>query len=152
MEQPTLPHLDIPSFSHNNTSQHSIVIRITASNGSVGLGNVDPLPGYSVETIEQSLKALREVLAPAIQGRDAGNINQILDIMDAALSGFLEAKAALEMACLDLTSRAMNLPVHRYLGGALVDCLRFNAWIMSHPIRPPRKPTNGWHADSNRPR
>lgn len=113
----------------NNTSQHSIVVRITSGDGAVGLGNVDPLPGYSAETIEQSLQALRHALVPALQGQDAGNINQILATMDAALPNFLEAKAALEMACLDLVSRSAGFSVHRYLGGAVVGRLRFNAWI-----------------------
>ena len=35
------------------TVQKSAIVRITAEDGSVGLGNIDPSPGYSVETIEQ---------------------------------------------------------------------------------------------------
>src|SRR5690606_22952954 len=85
--------------------------------------------GYSEESIDESLKALREVLAPAIRGQDAGNINQILNAMDAALPHFLEAKAAPEMACLDLVSRSVGLALHRHLGGAVVERLHFNAWI-----------------------
>ena len=47
--------------------------QVTAVDGSIGLGNIDPSPGYSTETIEQSLEALRNTLAPAVQGFDASN-------------------------------------------------------------------------------
>jgi muconate cycloisomerase len=113
----------------NNTLQHSIIVRIASGGGYVGMGNIDPLPGYSSETIEQSLTVLRERLAPAVQGQDAGNIHRILAIMDSVVPGFLEAKAAMEMACVDLLTRSLGIPVHQFLGGAVVDQVRFNAWI-----------------------
>ena len=110
-------------------AQKSALVRLTAADGSVGLGNIDPSPGYSSETIEQSLEALRNTLAKAVQGHDAGNPHRVAEAMDAALAGFLDAKAAIEMACVDLTARRLGIAVHQYLGGALVDKVRFNAWI-----------------------
>lgn len=111
------------------TTQKSAIVRLTADDGTVGLGNIDPSPGYSVETIEQSLTALREHLAPRVQGLDAGNVHRLVAAMDAALGGYLDAKAAIEMACVDLLARRLGIPVHQYLGGAVVDTVRFNAWI-----------------------
>ena len=43
--------------------QKSAIVRITATGGAVGLGNIDPSPGYSMETIEDSLEMLRTRLA-----------------------------------------------------------------------------------------
>lgn len=111
------------------TAQKSALVRLTAEDGTVGLGNIDPSPGYSTETIEQSLAALRDKLAPLVQGSDAGNPHQLLRRMDAALPGYLDAKAAIEMACVDLLARRLGIPVHQYLGGAVVSSVRFNAWI-----------------------
>lgn len=111
------------------TTQKSALVRLTAEDGSIGLGNIDPSPGYSLETIEQSLTAIRDRLAPLIQGRDAGNPHRIVQAMDDALPGYLDAKAAIEMACIDLLARRAGIPVHQYLGGAVVDTVRFNAWI-----------------------
>ncbi len=111
------------------TAQKSAVVRLTAADGSVGLGNIDPSPGYSVETIEQSLAALRDRLAPVVRGLDAGNPHRLVQVMDAALAGHLDAKAAIEMAAIDLLARHLGIPVHRYLGGAVVERVRFNAWI-----------------------
>ena len=110
-------------------AQKSALVRLTAVDGSIGLGNIDPSPGYSTETIEQSLDALRNTLVKAVQGLDAGNPHRVVEMMDAVLEGFLDAKAAIEMACVDLTARRLGIPVHQYLGGALVDTVRFNAWI-----------------------
>jgi muconate cycloisomerase len=111
------------------TVQKSAVVKLTAADGTVGLGNIDPSPGYSVETIEQSLAALRDRLAPRVAGLDAGNPHVVVRAMDAALPGYLDAKAAIEMACVDLLARRLGIPVHQYLGGAVVQELRFNAWI-----------------------
>ena len=110
-------------------AQKSAVVRLTAADGSVGLGNIDPSPGYSVETIEQSLAALRDLLAPVVRGLDAGNPHRLVQVMDAALTGHLDAKAAIEMAAVDLLARRLGIAVHQYLGGAVVERVRFNAWI-----------------------
>src|SRR5947209_19261508 len=59
------------------TVQKSAVVRITSAGGAVGLGNIDPSPGYSVETIDQSLRALRGTLAGAVAGMDALNVHAI---------------------------------------------------------------------------
>jgi L-Ala-D/L-Glu epimerase len=111
------------------TVQKSAVVRITAAGGATGLGNIDPSPGYSAETIEQSLATLRDRLAPAVIGLDAANVHALNARLDAAAPGFLDAKAAIEMASVDLTARALGVPVHTYLGGAVKDRLTFNAWI-----------------------
>lgn len=111
------------------TVQKSAVVCVRARDGSVGLGNIDPSPGYSTETIEQSLVALRERLAPAVIGQDAANPHRVLERLDAVLEGYIDAKAAIEMACVDLAARHLGVAVHEWLGGAVVERLSFNAWI-----------------------
>jgi L-alanine-DL-glutamate epimerase-like enolase superfamily enzyme len=111
------------------TVQKSVIVRITAAGGAVGLGNIDPSPGYSTETVEESLGALRDKLSPCVIGLDASNIHLLNWRLDATLRGFLDAKAAIEMACVDLTARALGIPVYTYLGGAAKERLAFNAWI-----------------------
>ncbi len=109
--------------------QKSAIVRITASGGAVGFGNIDPSPGYSKETIEDSLRVLETKLAPLTVGLDPTNIHRVLQKIEPAVDGFLDAKAAIEMACVDLTARACGVAVHTYLGGAVKDTLLFNAWI-----------------------
>ncbi|MHB8726229.1 MAG: mandelate racemase/muconate lactonizing enzyme family protein [Casimicrobiaceae bacterium] len=111
------------------TAQRSAVVKLSAADGSVGLGNIDPSPGYSVETIDQSLLALRDRLAPRVIGLDAGNPHAIVGAMNETLAGYLDAKAAIEMASVDMLSRRLGIPVHQYLGGAVSTELHFNAWV-----------------------
>ncbi|WP_062307495.1 mandelate racemase/muconate lactonizing enzyme family protein [Polynucleobacter sinensis] len=111
------------------TVQKSAVIRITDDEGRVGLGNIDPSPGYSAESIEDSLKVLKEVLAPSVIGLDAFNIHELLISMNRSVEHFYDAKAAIEMACTDLICRKLDVPVYTYLGGEVVDEVLFNAWI-----------------------
>jgi muconate cycloisomerase len=109
-----------------------------ASDGSVGLGNIDPALG-SAETIEHFV-ATRDRLAPVVKGLDAANHHRVVEAMDAALPEFLEAKAAI-----DGMRRPHGATVghgRARLGGAVVDRLRFNAWIGILPpneARPRRK-------------
>lgn len=109
--------------------QKSAIVRVTATGGAVGLGNIDPSPGYSKETVEDSLRVLETRFAPLIIGMDPSNIHRLLQKIGPAVTGFLDAKAAIEMACVDLTARACGVAVHTWLGGAVKDTLRFNAWI-----------------------
>jgi muconate cycloisomerase len=111
------------------TVQKSAIVRVSAAGGAVGLGNIDPSPGYSNETVEQSLAALKDRLAASVIALDAANIHALNARLDAAMPGFLDAKAAIEMACVDLTARALGVPVYSYLGGAVKERLSFNAWI-----------------------
>ena len=111
------------------TTQKSIVVRLTSNDGSIGLGNIDPAGGYSPQTVEESLRALNQTLVPAILGLDPMNITGILRKLDAVMSDYLEAKAAVEMACCDLMTRFLGIPIHTYFGGAVKDRLLFNGWI-----------------------
>jgi muconate cycloisomerase len=113
----------------NKSLQRSAIVRIAASDGSIGLGNFDPAPGYSAESLEDSLRILNTQFAPILLGLDPTNVNIVLSRIGSAIAGFYDAKAAVEMACIDLAARSANMPVHAYLGGAIKDRLRFNAWI-----------------------
>ena len=113
----------------SKTVQKSAIVRITASDGATGLGNIDPSPGYSRESIEDSLRVLETRLAPLVVGMDPANIHRVLQKIEPAVEGYFDAKAAIEMACVDLTARVCGVPVHTYLGGAVKDTLLFNAWI-----------------------
>ena len=113
----------------SKTVQKSAIVRVTASGGVSGLGNIDPTPGYSKEQTPEHLAVLRGKLAPLLIGMDATNVHAVLAKIEPAVKGFLDSKAAIEMACVDLAARIAGMPVHAYLGGAVKDRLLFNAWI-----------------------
>jgi muconate cycloisomerase len=124
--------------------QKSAIVRITDSDGRIGLGNVDPVPGYSVESIEDTLEALNRRFAPMVMAMDPGNIHLLWERMSAGSPDFLDAKAAIEMACVDLTARRQGVAVHQYLGGAVKERLHFNAWIGILPPEEAARETAGW--------
>jgi len=68
-------------------------------------------------------------LAPALVGADPFNLHRALAHMDRETADGFEAKAAIEMALLDLKGRALGVPVHSLLGGALTPDVTLNAWI-----------------------
>lgn len=132
-------------ISHLSQSvQKSAIVRITASGGAVGLGNVDPVEGYSEESTEQTLQALKTIFAPLVIGLDPMNIHEVLQRIEAAAPNYLDAKAAIEMACVDLTARALDVAVHTWLGGAVKETLLFNAWIGILPPDVAAAETAGW--------
>lgn len=109
--------------------QKSVIVRITASGGVTGLGNIDPTPGYSKEQTPDHLEMLRGKFAPLLLGMDPTNVHAVLAKIEPAVKGFLDSKAAIEMACVDIAARVAGMPVHTYLGGAVKEKLLFNAWI-----------------------
>lgn len=113
----------------SKTMVKSAVVRITATGGATGCGSIEPTPGYSKESIEASLEVLRMRLAPLVTGLDPMNVHAVLGKIEPALDGFLDAKAAIEMACVDLAARVAGVPVHTWLGGAVKERVLFNAWI-----------------------
>ncbi|MBK7473554.1 MAG: hypothetical protein IPI73_25905 [Betaproteobacteria bacterium] len=72
----------------SRTVQRSVVVRITASGGAIGLGNVDPVPGYSTETADQTVQALKGVFAPSVLGGDPANIHVLNQRLAAAGRAF----------------------------------------------------------------
>ena len=109
--------------------QRSVLVRIATDSGAEGWGNVDPTPGYSRVSADDIHRTVARALAPALLGADAFNINAALRRMDAAVEQASEAKAAVEMALVDLKARALGLSVSALLGGRVKESIALNAWI-----------------------
>jgi muconate cycloisomerase len=108
--------------------QRSVLVRVETDAGTEGWGNVDPTPGYSAVSAAR-VHATIAALAPALIGADPFNIHAALLRMDRAVAEASEAKAAVEMALVDLKAHALDLPVHSLLGGQVKDVVTLNAWI-----------------------
>ena len=113
------------------SSQVSVLLRVATADGAEGWGNVDPTPGYSEMSSEEIVTAVG-TLAPAVTGLDPFNIHRVLAAMEAVPRCF-EAKGLIEMALWDLKGRALGVPVHSLLGGAVTDQVTLNAWIGTVP-------------------
>ena len=114
------------------TVQRSVLVRVTTDDGVEGWGNVDPTPGYSRVTAAEIHDTVAR-LAPALKDADPFNLQRALAIMDSHVAEGFEAKAAIEMALLDVKGRALQVPVHSLLGGVLTHDVTLNAWIGTVP-------------------
>ena len=129
---------------HGTTAvQRSVLVRVTTDEGGEGWGNVDPTPGYSLVSATDIHDAVAR-LAPALIRADPFNLHRALALMDRETAEGFEAKAAIEMALLDVKGRALGLPVHSLLGGALTREVTLNAWIGTVPPEQAAREATGW--------
>ena len=107
-----------------------VVVRLTASDGTVGISSIEPsAAAKSPGTAAELLVALRDRVAAAVHGMDPANIHSLIERLDALTPTQPGAGAAVEMACVDLVSRINGVPIYTYLGGAVQDSVEFNGWI-----------------------
>jgi muconate cycloisomerase len=124
--------------------QQSLLVRIATDAGVEGWGNVDPTPGYSAVSAAQAHATVR-ALGPSLLGTDPRNVRAALARMDREAAGASEAKAAIEMALLDLEGRALGVPVHVLLGGRLKESVALNAWIGTVPAAQAAAEAVAWY-------
>lgn len=103
------------------THTRSVIVRMRADNGLCGLGESDPLVGFTTEGPESVMETIRHYIAPAVLGMDPGNIAALHMRMDAAVPGSPFAKAPIDIAAYDLLGRQLGVPVYQILGGRVRD-------------------------------
>src|SRR5262249_56878085 len=82
-----------------------------------GLGEASVTSVWSGETQSGTLAMIRDVLAPLLIGADPFDTEWIARRMDRVAFANSFAKAALEMALLDLQGQTLGVPVYKLLGG-----------------------------------
>ena len=107
-----------------------VVLRLTASDGTVGIASIEPsATAKSPGTAAELAVTLRDRIAPAIIGQDPLNIHRLSALFDALSPAQPGAAAGAEMACVDLAARICNVSLCDYLGGAVQESVEFNGWI-----------------------
>lgn len=105
-------------------SQSLVIVRVRDKDGNVGLGEASVIPHYGSETVEAIKIVIDDYLANAVIGVDASNLEQVHQRMNESLKDNLYAKAAVEMACVDLAARRMGVSSSTLFGGAVRESLR----------------------------
>jgi muconate cycloisomerase len=72
---------------------------------------------YYGESPELTVRLIRDILGPAVEGADPFNIERANAAMDIAIKGYPYAKTAIDMALHDITGKALGVPVYQLLGG-----------------------------------
>jgi muconate cycloisomerase len=94
-----------------------VLVRVHDEAGRTGLGEASVTSVWSGETQAGTIALVRDVLAPLVVGADPFDTEWISRCLDRAVFGNSFAKAALEMALLDLQGLTLGVPVHSLLGG-----------------------------------
>src|SRR3954471_2846097 len=94
-----------------------VLVRIADQSGHVGLGEASVTAVWSGETQAGTIAVIREVLAPLVVGADPFDSEWIFRRLEKAAFGNSFARAALEMALLDLQGQILNVPLYKLLGG-----------------------------------
>ena len=115
--------------NHNHNVQPAIVVRVTSDDGFSGIGDVEPVAGYSGLGSDEIADAMEQKLAPALIGANPRASRELTRKMDEACDGFDGGKGALSLALADLHAKYLGIPLYELLGGAVKDEVRFNAWI-----------------------
>nr|AAA98267.1 cycloisomerase [Plasmid pJP4] len=129
--------VDVPTkrpiqMSITTVHQQSYVIVRVYSEGLVGVGEGGSVGGpvWSAECAETIKIIVERYLAPHLLGTDAFNVSGALQTMARAVTGNASAKAAVEMALLDLKARALGVSIAELLGGPLRSAIPI-AWTLA---------------------
>ncbi|MBA2933908.1 muconate cycloisomerase [Sphingomonas sp. CGMCC 1.13654] len=103
--------------------QSLVLVRVRDEEGHEGLGEASVIPHYGAETIEAIQLVIDRYLAPALIGRDPAAFEALVAAMDVTIKDNGYAKAAIEMACVDLAARRLGVPASALFGAAVRDTL-----------------------------
>ena len=98
----------------------SVILEIVTDTGITGWGEASPWPVFT-GTVEGNAAALHVHLRPYLTGQDPVQVEKHLNMADKIVVGHPEAKAALEMALLDITGKITGLSVCELVGGRMRD-------------------------------
>src|SRR5258708_24072768 len=111
------PDLAIVSSLGEHVVGNYVLVRATDADGRVGIGEASVTSVWSGETQTGAIALIREVLAPLVVGADPFDVEWIARRMERAAFGNSFARAAVEMALLDLQGTTLGVPVCKLLGG-----------------------------------
>lgn len=114
------------------TAQNYVIVRVRSDDGVEGIGEASTIggPAWAEESTETIKIIIDTYLAPHLLGREVGDLQAMSALMDRLVRGNRFAKAAVEMALLDLAARQLQVPAHRLLGGKVHDSIEL-AWTLA---------------------
>ena len=102
-------------------SMPSIIVKLTTACGLVGWGESVPDDHVTGETLEGTYAVLKHRLAPKLIGQNPMEFEKIHELMDHLVKSAPAAKAAIDIACFDVTGKKLDVPVYQLIGGRYHD-------------------------------
>lgn len=98
-------------------SMPSIIVKLTTECGLIGWGESVPDDHVTGETFEGTYAVLKHRLAPKLIGQNPMQFEKIHELMDSLVKDAPAAKAAIDIACFDVTGKKLGVPVYQLIGG-----------------------------------
>ena len=96
---------------------HDVIVMIETDAGLTGYGEAPPTAVITGDTIGSIENAVNECIAPALTGMETGDLDGIMKRLDKCIVKNTSAKAAVDMAVLDLYAKELGVPLYKALGG-----------------------------------
>ena len=115
-------YIDIPLITPFKTalrtvsSVNDLLVKITAEDGTFGIGEAPPTAVITGDTKESIEAAIRYYIAPAIRGMELEPLTDVMAAMEKAIAKNTSAKAAVDIALYDLYAKVKGMPLFRLLG------------------------------------
>lgn len=110
-------------------SLDSTFVRIDCADGSYGFGEGCPWGHTYLPAFGEGIRAGISLLADALLGQPAADIDRVNRLMDRQLPGHPYVKSALDMALWDIAAKRARVPLCTLLGGADGDWIEPNSSI-----------------------
>jgi muconate cycloisomerase len=121
-----LPTIRAHKLARQTVMQQTLVVlRLQTDAGLEGLGEATTIGGlsYGEESPESIKSALDTYISPIVIGLNPNNVNAVMAEVERHVVGNRLAKSALETALLDVSGKALGVPVHQLLGGRQTDAM-----------------------------
>ncbi|WP_449444188.1 mandelate racemase/muconate lactonizing enzyme family protein, partial [Ureibacillus acetophenoni] len=99
----------------------SIIVKLTTECGQVGWGESVPDEHITGETPESTYALIKHTFAPLMIGQNPMEFEKIHELLDKTVKRAPAAKAAIDIACFDVTGKKLGVPVYQLIGGRYHD-------------------------------
>jgi len=134
---PTLRDFTVAGGAVTRTGSPTIrvLVKVTASDGSIGWGEATPIPSWTYETRESIVSTITGYLAPAAVGRPLWDLDGLVRVFDRTINrgfsiGMPLARSAIDIACHDALARSLGVSVGQLWGRRRCDTIEL-AWIVA---------------------
>ena len=110
----------ISSLGSHRLSRY-VLISIHTDEGITGIGEATVMPGWSGEVPEGTCVLIERYFLPELLDQSPFDVEKLMQRLDNVAADNCFAKAAIEMALLDIQGKKLGVPVYDLLGGACRD-------------------------------
>ncbi len=112
----------------STVGQGYVVVKLRLNNGAIGWGETQTIRSWGGddgsrygESAKTALTVIHDFIAPALEGVDVRQFENVHAAMNRGVRGHPYAKAGVDVALMDAVGHAFGLPVYQLLGGRVRD-------------------------------